>query len=70
MSDRPGTTCYRIREVLRDGPAMTGEVACALGISVRLAAAHLENQKDRGRVTKSRFPTKTGSVRNLWSIAE
>lgn len=70
MADRPGSTCYRIREVLRDGPAKTGEVAAELGIPVRLAAAHLQNQADKGRISKGEFPTKFKRRVNLWSIAE
>ena len=69
MAEQPGSTAYRIREILREGPSTTGEIAAELGIMPRLAGAHLHNQFERGHLSRAHV-TMEKRMRCLWSIAE
>lgn len=60
----------RIRGVLRDGPATTGEISRELDYPIHNTAAMLDQEYRRGKVKRQRFPTGDKRVRNLWSIAE
>jgi predicted ArsR family transcriptional regulator len=68
----PNSKRQRIIAMLHEGPVMTNEVAAELGISIRLASAHLTNIRNLGMVSVKRCEVKPESAgtsyRHIWSL--
>lgn len=70
MPMQPDSKASQVMQVLRDGPATTGEVAAELGWHVHLTCCHLTNLHNHARITRERFPTGDRRIRWLWSLPE